>query len=69
MPLAVDVGCGTGQKSTIALAKHFEKVIGLDKSGVQLQGAKPNSLDNIEFRYVYIDDFALESDICSSVKV
>jgi ubiquinone/menaquinone biosynthesis C-methylase UbiE len=34
--LAIDVGCGTGQ-ATVALADHFEQVIGLDPSEAQLQ--------------------------------
>ena len=33
--LAVDVGCGTGQ-ATLALAQHFDKVIGIDPSKEQL---------------------------------
>lgn len=41
--LAIDVGCGTGQ-ATVALADHFERVIGVDPSEVQLQHAatRPN---------------------------
>jgi len=35
--LAVDIGCGCGH-STLALAKHFETVIGIDNSETQLKG-------------------------------
>ncbi|XP_042298818.1 putative methyltransferase DDB_G0268948 [Sceloporus undulatus] len=37
--LAVDVGCGSGQ-STLFLAKHFEKVVGMDISAAQIEEAK-----------------------------
>jgi ubiquinone/menaquinone biosynthesis C-methylase UbiE len=40
--LAIDVGCGTGQ-ATVALADHFQKVIGLDPSEAQLQHASSHS--------------------------
>ncbi|HSN13918.1 MAG TPA: methyltransferase domain-containing protein, partial [Anaeromyxobacteraceae bacterium] len=37
---AVDLGCGTGQ-ATVALAEHFEEVIGLDPSAEQVAAAEP----------------------------
>jgi SAM-dependent methyltransferase len=38
---AVDLGCGTGQAS-VALALHFEDVIGLDPSADQIARAEPH---------------------------
>ena len=38
---AVDLGCGTGQAS-VALAEHFEEVIGLDPSAEQIARAAPH---------------------------
>jgi SAM-dependent methyltransferase len=40
--LAIDVGCGTGQ-ATVALAEHFDQVIGIDPSEAQLQHATSHS--------------------------
>ena len=42
--LAVDIGCGCGH-STLALAKHFETVIGIDNSETQLKEAKAASAE------------------------
>lgn len=39
---AVDLGCGTGQAS-VALAAHFDEVIGLDPSAEQIAHAEPHS--------------------------
>lgn len=38
---AVDLGCGTGQAS-VALAAHFDEVIGLDPSAEQVARAEPH---------------------------
>lgn len=38
---AVDLGCGTGQAS-VALASHFEEVIGIDPSADQISRAAPH---------------------------
>lgn len=38
---AVDLGCGTGQAS-VALAAHFDEVIGLDPSAEQIARAEPH---------------------------
>lgn len=45
--LAVDVACGNGQ-STVPLAKHFQKVIGVDVSKMQISQA-PTDTPNISF--------------------
>src|SRR6218665_101165 len=42
--LAVDIGCGCGG-STLALAKHFKTVIGIDNSETQLNVAMPASAE------------------------
>ncbi len=48
--LAVDVGCGSGQ-SSLVLAPHFAKVVGLDISESQIKEARENSHEaNLEFR-------------------
>lgn len=46
--LAVDACCGTG-KLTAALAPHFAKVVGLDRSAAQLKAAD-RSAPNVEYR-------------------
>lgn len=38
---AVDLGCGTGQ-ATVALARHFDEVIGIDPSAAQIARAEPH---------------------------
>jgi SAM-dependent methyltransferase len=45
--LAVDVGCGSGQ-ATVALAEHFDNVIGVDPSEAQIQHATPH--DNVTYQ-------------------
>ena len=47
-PLAVDLACGTGI-STVPLAEHFDRVIGIDLSQAQIDNAKKD-LPNIQFR-------------------
>ena len=48
--LAVDVGCGTGQATSV-LAKNFRKVIAVDPSASQLDASKKElQLDNVEFQ-------------------
>lgn len=47
---AVDIGCGTGQSTTV-LAPHFEKIIGFDASEAQIESAKRNrSLPNVTYK-------------------
>ena len=36
--MAIDVGCGTGQ-ATLALAQHFDRVVGIDISENQISEA------------------------------
>jgi len=50
----VDVGCGSGQMTKL-LAKRSEKVIGLDKSKLQLMEASQE--ENIEYRIGCEEDF------------
>lgn len=45
--LAVDVGTGNGQ-AAIALAEHFDRVLGLDPSEAQLENARPHP--RVEYR-------------------
>lgn len=45
--LAVDIGCGSGQL-TLALAGHFERVMGIDPSASQIMHAQ--AADNIQYR-------------------
>ena len=47
--LAVDVGCGTGQ-STRILSPFFRRVLGLDVSQAQIENARKESVDNVEFQ-------------------
>ena len=54
--MAVDIGCGTGQ-ATLALAQHFDRVVGIDISENQISEAG-KSIDGdeklretIEFRW------------------
>ncbi|KAM6945756.1 putative methyltransferase [Aplochiton taeniatus] len=50
LDLAVDVGCGSGQGTTL-LAPHFAKVVGTDVSSAQLEIALANSnLRNVSYR-------------------
>ena len=44
--LAVDIGCGTGQVTTV-IAEKFQKVIGLDSSESQIKAAIPHK--NVEY--------------------
>ena len=45
--LAWDAGCGNGQ-ATVALAAHFERVVGTDPSAPQIAQAEPRG--NVEYR-------------------
>jgi len=45
--LAWDAGCGNGQAS-VALARHFQRVIGTDPSAAQIAAAAP--AENVEYR-------------------
>jgi len=57
--LAVDVGCGGGQ-STLALARHFEVVIGIDSSKTQLIEAEKASVDyrSVSYRQAFAEDMS-----------
>ena len=54
--MAIDVGCGTGQ-ATLALAQHFDRVVGIDISENQISEAGKSINDDeklrktIEFRW------------------
>lgn len=45
--LAWDCGCGNGQ-ATVALAEHFERVVGTDPSASQVENATPHA--RVEYR-------------------
>jgi SAM-dependent methyltransferase len=45
--LALDVGCGNGQ-ATVALAAHFDKVVGTEPSAAQIANAEANP--KVEYR-------------------
>ena len=48
--LAVDVGCGTGQVTSL-LSPFFTRVIGVDSSHSQIsEASKSNKCDNVEYR-------------------
>ena len=47
--MAVDVGCGTGQ-ATLALADHFERVLGVDISENQISEARKSIGDDEKLR-------------------
>lgn len=55
--LAVDVGCGTGQLTT-QLAKHFDRVIGLDPSADQIANATTDG--KVEYRCAPAENLAVE---------
>lgn len=59
--LAVDVGCGSGQGTTI-LAQYFTKVIGMDISPAQLEKAQSsNHCPNVSYRQSPAEDLPFES--------
>jgi len=51
--VAIDVGCGTGQ-STLPLCDHFDKVIGVDQSEVQLNEARQYVPDAVKEKIAYL---------------
>lgn len=59
--LAVDVGCGNGQ-ATLALAAHFERVIGIDPSAQQLAAAPAHPRVRYEVRAAE-DLAAIDADL------
>ncbi len=48
--LAVDVGCGTGQATTL-LCKHFKQVLGYDISENQIKQAKHHEADHLNLKF------------------
>ena len=55
LPLAVDVGCGTGHQSTYGLKDCFTSVVGVDISQAMIQAAnQENKNPNIKFVYKII---------------
>ena len=53
LPLAVDVGCGTGHQSTYGLKDYFTSVVGVDISQAMIQAAnQENTIPNIKFVYI-----------------
>uniref|UniRef100_A0A8C6UIY5 Methyltransferase type 11 domain-containing protein n=1 Tax=Neogobius melanostomus TaxID=47308 RepID=A0A8C6UIY5_9GOBI len=60
-PLAVDVGCGSGQ-GTVLLAPYFSQVVGTDVSPAQLENARANQqCANVTYRESPAEDLPLES--------
>uniref|UniRef100_A0A8C6WVM6 Si:ch211-93g23.2 n=1 Tax=Neogobius melanostomus TaxID=47308 RepID=A0A8C6WVM6_9GOBI len=60
-PLAVDVGCGSGQ-GTVLLAPYFDKVVGMDISPAQLQNAQANqTCPNISYRQCPAEQLPFEN--------
>ncbi|XP_067844092.1 putative methyltransferase DDB_G0268948 isoform X2 [Heptranchias perlo] len=58
--LAVDVGCGSGL-STRNLAPFFEKVVGIDVSGAQIEEAKKmGGLNNVSYRLGLAEELEFE---------
>ncbi|UJR14453.1 hypothetical protein I4U23_001450 [Adineta vaga] len=55
IPLALDVGCGSGQ-ATVDLSLFCERVIGIDVSADQIANAIPK--DNIEYRHHTAEDLS-----------
>ncbi len=64
--VAVDIGCGTGQLSSL-LAEAFEHVIALDSSLSQLNHA--TQCHNITYRQAFADDTGLEDQCADLITV
>ncbi|XP_078085077.1 putative methyltransferase DDB_G0268948 [Mustelus asterias] len=58
--LAVDIGCGSGQ-STRGLASYFERVVGIDVSGAQIEEArKVDGPENVSYRQGLAEELEFE---------
>ncbi|XP_067890734.1 putative methyltransferase DDB_G0268948 isoform X2 [Heterodontus francisci] len=67
--LAVDVGCGSGQSSR-GLASYFEKVVGIDLSGAQIEEAKKlDRPDNVSYRVGLAEELEFEDGSVDLVTV
>ncbi|XP_067892072.1 putative methyltransferase DDB_G0268948 isoform X2 [Heterodontus francisci] len=67
--LAVDVGCGSGQSSR-GLASYFEKVVGIDVSGAQIEEAKKlDGPDNVSYRVGLAEELEFEDGSVDLVTV
>ncbi|XP_067892067.1 putative methyltransferase DDB_G0268948 isoform X1 [Heterodontus francisci] len=67
--LAVDVGCGSGQSSR-GLASYFEKVVGIDMSGAQIEEAKKlDRPDNVSYRVGLAEELEFEDGSVDLVTV
>src|SRR4051812_38073805 len=64
--LTWDAGCGNGQ-ATVALAEHFQRVIGTDPSANQIAAAQPRT--NVEYRIEAAEQPSLQEASASLVTV
>lgn len=64
--LAVDIGCGTGQVTTV-LARHFQNVLGFDTSETMLN--KATKLDNVKYEIGIAEKLPLDNESVSLVTV
>ncbi|XP_065061553.1 putative methyltransferase DDB_G0268948 isoform X2 [Rhopilema esculentum] len=65
LPLAVDVGCGSGQSSQM-FAPYFQNVIGLDVSSAQIKEANTaNGNNNVEFLVGSAESLPVENQTVS----
>jgi SAM-dependent methyltransferase len=64
--LAVDVGTGSGQ-GAVALAEHFERVLGLDPSEAQLRNARPHR--RVEYRVARAEQLAADDASADAIFV
>ena len=62
--LAVDVGCGNGQLTTL-LARHFARVVGVDPSADQIAHAKPAS--GVAYAVARAEKLPLADGVASAV--
>ena len=62
--LAVDVGCGNGQLTTL-LARHFAQVVGVDPSADQIAHAKPAS--GVAYAVARAEKLPLADGVASAV--
>jgi SAM-dependent methyltransferase len=64
--LAVDVGTGSGQ-GAVALAEHFERVLGLDPSEAQLRNARAHP--RVEYRVARAEQLAADDASADAIFV
>ncbi|CAG0923047.1 unnamed protein product [Notodromas monacha] len=66
--VALDVGCGPGQ-STLPLADHFDRVIGIDVSKSQIEAANRIAYkrSNVSFKLVDAGQFPVDDESCDLV--